>query len=261
MTERTRLEFTHQDRVARLTLASPKANIVDMGMIAELDAACGILSRRRDLVAVVVGADGPNFSFGASVEEHQPAHIERTLDALHALLRRIAELPAPTIAAVRGLCLGGGFELVLACDLLVVEEDAQLSLPEIKLGVFPPAASALLPARLGVARAAALVLTGGGLSGKAAGDCGLAARVVPRGTLDVAVQEWLDTDFLPRSPAALRIAATAVRADVRRALGAPLQELERLYLDELMKEPDAVEGITAFLEKRPPRWRPAITQP
>ncbi len=258
---RARLDFTHRDRVARLTLASPKANIVDAGMISELDAACEMLSQRRDIVAVVVGADGPNFSFGASVEEHQPAHIERTLEGLHTLLRRMTELPAPTIAPVRGLCLGGGFELVLACDLLIVEDDAQFALPEIKLGVFPPAGSALLPVRLGVARASALVLTGSGMSGRDARDCGLAARAVPKGTLDIAVQDWLDADFLPRSAAALRVAATAVRADVRRALGAPLHELERLYLDQLMKEPDALEGISAFLEKRPPRWRSAMTQP
>ena len=255
---KARLDFTHQGRVGRLTLASPKANIIDAAMIAELDAACETLSSRRDLVAIVVGADGPNFSFGASVEEHQPALIAQTLDGLHALLRRMTGLPAPTAAAVRGLCLGGGFELVLACDLLIAEEDAQFALPEIKLGVFPPAGSVLLPARIGVARAAALVLTGGGISGADAGDGGLAARVVARGSLDLALQDWLDADFLPRSPAALRYAAAAVRAEVRRALDAPLRELERLYLDQLMQEPDALEGLNAFLEKRPPRWRSTV---
>ena len=255
---KARLEFTHGDRVARLTLASPKANIIDAAMIAELDAACDVVARRRDLVAIVLGADGPNFSFGASVEEHQPALIARTLESLHGLLRRLMDLPAPTVAAVRGLCLGGGFELVLACDLVIAEEDAQFALPEIKLAVFPPAAAALLPVRLGAARAAALVLTASALSGARAGECGLAGRVAATGTLEPSLDEWLEADFMPRSPAALRFAAAAARAGVRRALNEPLQDLEHLYLDHLMKEPDAIEGINAFLEKRPPRWHSAV---
>jgi cyclohexa-1,5-dienecarbonyl-CoA hydratase len=254
---RARLDFTHQGRVARLTLAAPKANIIDVAMIGELDAACGVLAAHRGLVAIAVMADGPNFSFGASVEDHRPAQIERALAAFHGLLRRVAALPAPTIAAVRGLCLGGGWELVLACDLVVAEDDAQFGLPEITLGVFPPAASVLLPARAGAARASALVLTGASITGREAGAMGLAAQVVPTGNLETALDAWLESAFVPRSPAALRFAAVAARADIRRALHEPLQDVERLYLDQLMKEPDAAEGIQAFLEKRPPRWHSA----
>jgi len=146
---KTRLELRRDGCVAHVFLAAPKANVLDATMISELDTIFESLERRRDLCAIVLEADGPNFSFGASVAEHLPEQIEPALARLGALLRRVTAAPAPVIAAVRGQCLGGGLELVLACDLIVAEENAQLGVPEIRLGVFPPAASALLPARVG----------------------------------------------------------------------------------------------------------------
>jgi cyclohexa-1,5-dienecarbonyl-CoA hydratase len=195
--QKIRLEYTHQERVARITLAAPKANIVDRAMIRELDAAFSQVGS-RELNAIVLTADGPHFSFGASVQEHLPDQIAGTLQALHALLRRIYEAPAPVIAAVRGQCLGGGFELVLACDLILADKTAQFASPEIKLAVFAPAASALLPVRVGEAVASRLLLTGAALTAEEASRCGLVAKAVD--DLDGAVNEWLESDFLPRSP-------------------------------------------------------------
>ena len=253
--ERATLEFEHDGRVARVRLAAPKANILDRAMIADLDRICDALASRGGLVAIVVGAEGPHFSFGASVEEHLPGEIEVVLAELHALLGRFLELPAPTIAAIRGSCLGGGLELALACDLILAEEDARLGQPEIRLGVFPPAAAALLPARIGAGPAAELILTGSTWTGKKAAARGLASRTTPDGTLEEALSGWLADDFLDRSPAALAQAVRATRRALRRAVAEDLPQLERQYVDELMAEPDAVEGIRAFLEKRPPRWR------
>jgi cyclohexa-1,5-dienecarbonyl-CoA hydratase len=239
---------------ARLTLRAPKANILDAAMIASLESGLRAISTRSDLHAVVIDAEGPNFSFGASVEEHLPDRIALTLAALHGLIRRVLDAPTPTIAAVRGRCLGGGFELALACDLLIAEESAQLACPEIALGVFPPAASVLLPARIGAARAAALTVTGMPVTGREAAAMGLVTRVVADGTLDAAVEAWLNEAFLNRSTAGLKYAAVAARAGVRRAFDEGIAAAESLYLDRLMREPDAAEGIRAFLEKRQPRW-------
>jgi len=252
---KTKLEFDHDGQVARVVLAAPKANIVDQTMMAELEAAFDRLAARRDLKAIVLTGEGPNFSFGASVQEHLPEQISGTLTRLHALLRRIAEAPAPTIAAVRGQCLGGGFELALVCDLVLAEETAQLGCPEIQLGVFPPAASALLPVRIGAGPAAGLVLTGSTLTGTAAAAVGLVNRCAAPGQLEAVLADWLTADFLPRSACALRCAAMAVRRPLMHALEQDLPVLERLYLQDLMSEPDAAEGIRAFLEKRLPRWR------
>ena len=258
---RATLDLESDGRVARLRLAAPKANILDRAMIGDLERACDALAGRRGLVAIVVGAEGPSFSYGASVEEHLPGEIGAVLAELHALLRRWLELPAPTIAAIRGSCLGGGLELALACDLILAEEGARLGQPEIKLGVFPPAASALLPARIGAGLAAELVLTGSTWTGTRAAEIGLVNRVAPDGTLEQALAEWLEADFLDRSPAALAQAAKAARRPLRRAVNEELPRLERQYLEELMAQPDAEEGIRAFLEKRRPRWRTGEPSP
>ena len=241
-------------RVARVVLAAPKANVLDRAMIEELEAAFAQLALRRDLCAIIVAADGPHFSFGASVEEHLPEQIAAALPRLSNLLRTITSAPAPTIAAIRGQCLGGGLELVLACDLIVAEESAQLGVPEIKLAVFPPAAAALLPVRIGAANASLLALTGRSWNGVEAKQAGLVARVAATGALDDEVRALLEADFVSRSPAALRHAAAAMRLPIVHALRNDLPRLETLYLDELMREPDAAEGIRAFLEKREPRW-------
>jgi cyclohexa-1,5-dienecarbonyl-CoA hydratase len=251
---KVRVEFAHEDQVARIVLAAPKANIIDQTMMAELESAFDQLAARRDLKAIVLTGEGPNFSFGASVQEHLPEQISGTLTRLHALLRRIAEAPAPMIAAVRGQCLGGGLELALACDLVMAEDTAQLGCPEIQLGVFPPAAAALLPVRIGAGPTASLVLSGASVTGTAAAAIGLVNRTAAPGQLDTVLAQWLATDFLPRSPSALRYAAVAVRRPLVHALEQDLPALERLYLQDLMSESDAAEGIRAFLEKRPPRW-------
>ena len=210
-TNNVRLEFEHAEQVARVTLAAPKANIIDQAMMAGLESAFDQLAMRRDLKAIVIIGEGPHFSFGASVQEHLPEQIAETLARLHALLRQISKAAAPTIAAVRGQSLGGGLELALACDLILAEENAQLGCPEIQLGVFPPAGSALLPVRIGSGAAANLVLTGARIDGVAAATIGLVNRTAPAGELESTLTNWLATDFLPRSACALRCAAQAVR--------------------------------------------------
>ena len=251
-----RLAFTHDDHVAQIVLAAPKANILDREMIAELDAALAE-STAHPVTAIVLAADGPHFSFGASVEEHQPGKIDDTLRALHGLLRTVAHAPAPVIAAVRGQCLGGGFELVLACDLVIAETTAQFACPEIKLGVFAPAASALLPVKAGQALASRMLLGADSINGAEAATLGLVARAVASGELEAALERWLVAEFLPRSASSLGYACRAARLRVREALEHDLPMLEHLYLNELMTTPDAREGIRAFLEKRAPRWSSA----
>ena len=250
---KSRLDWTHGGRIARLVLASPKANILDRTMITELSSALDLCGERTPH-AIVISADGPHFSFGASVEEHLPEQIAGTLEALHGLLRQLAAAPAPTIAAVQGQCLGGGFELVLGCDLVLAEESARFACPEIKLGVFPPAASALLPAKVGAARAAALVISGGTIDAMEAAACGLVSRLAPAGQLEHELQRWLEADFLTRPAIALRCTAEAVRRPAQAALREELPAIERLYLETLMASKDPAEGIRAFLEKREPAW-------
>lgn len=248
------LSFEHEGHIARVALATPKANIVDQAMMAALAAAFEDLRNRPQLKVMILTAEGPHFSFGASVQEHLPEHVRNMLPRFSALLGKVLELPAVTLAAVRGQCLGGGFELALACDFIVAEEGAQFACPEIKLAVFPPAAAVLLPARVGVSRAAEVILTGAVWSAAQAASAGLIVQTAPQGQLEATVETWIREHLLARSPVALRYGARAARLPLRRALQQDLPQLERMYLDELMAESDAVEGLRAFIENREPHW-------
>ena len=249
-----KLSFEHDGQVARVALAAPKANIVDQATMAALAAAFEDLRNRPQLKVMVLTGEGPHFSFGASVQEHLPEQVRAMLPRFGGLLGQLLELPAVTLAAVRGQCLGGGFELALACDFIVAEEGAQFACPEIKLAVFPPAAAVLLPLRIGVSRAAELVLAGAALSTAQAAKAALTAQTAPQGQLEATVETWIRDHFLARSPVALRYGVRAARLPLRRALQEDLPQLERMYLDELMAEFDAVEGLRAFIEKREPQW-------
>ena len=118
-------------RLLRLRLNRPKANLVDAAMIAALDAAFAEHLGNGELGAVLLDAEGPHFSFGASVEEHLPAQCAAMLAGLHKLILRMVESPVPVLVAVRGQCLGGGLELALAGHLMFVAPESSLGQPEM----------------------------------------------------------------------------------------------------------------------------------
>jgi cyclohexa-1,5-dienecarbonyl-CoA hydratase len=239
-------------QLLRLRLARPKANVIDAAMIAALGHALTLHLDRADLLGALIDAEGPNFSFGASVEEHLPASCTTMLKSLHALLLRLVASPIPVLVAARGQCLGGGLELALAGTLLFIGPDARLGQPEIKLGVIAPAASCLLPERIGRAQADALLLSGRSVGAEEALALGLATAVAadPEG----AAIAWFKEYLAGKSAASLRRAQRAARLDLVERVRAKLARVEALYLDDLMATRDAVEGLEAFLAKRPPRW-------
>jgi len=239
---------------AAIRLFHPKGNIVTADMIAAVLQALEPMSQDPHLKLLTVEGAGADFSFGASIAEHAPGEIARVLPEAHALIYALLDFPAPTAAIVRGRCLGGGFEIALACDFIFAEESATFGLPEIALGVFPPTAAALLPARIGTARATSAILTGAAQASAAMAAVGLVETVCADGSIHEAVERWFATHLGTRSAAALRHATTAARFSLVRHARAVLPELERLYLSDLMATADAAEGIAAFLEKRPPRW-------
>lgn len=243
-------------RVA-LVIDRPRGNVLTRETLTELGEAIAVARADRVLRLLTIEGAGPDFSFGASVEEHRAASVGPTLAALHAVIRDLLDLPAPTAAIVRGRCLGGGLEVVLACDLVFAEAGATLGVPEVSLGVFPPAAAALLPARIGASRAAGVILSGGSRPAAWWRDAGLVECVADPGMLAAEVDAWYAAACARRSAVALGHAAQAARLTLRRAVLPALEELEHQYLDGLMASADAGEGIEAFLDKRAPRWRHA----
>jgi cyclohexa-1,5-dienecarbonyl-CoA hydratase len=244
--------FEAQDRLLRLRLARPKANLIDAAMIEALDAALSAHLSAPALTAILLDAEGPHFSFGASVEEHLPGQCRAMLAGLHRLLGRLIESPVPVLVAIQGKCLGGGLELALAGHLLFVAPDAELGQPEIKLGVFAPAASCLLPELIGLAQASDLLLSGRSITGTEAVTIGLAREASSEPA--AAALGYFAGHLQPKSATSLRYAVRAARLDFAARMTTKLALVERLYLEELMISRDAVEGLQAFLAKRPAHW-------
>jgi cyclohexa-1,5-dienecarbonyl-CoA hydratase len=240
---------------ADLTLAAPPLNILDIAMLREISDAFAAAQRDPEPPHVIVirGEGGRAFSAGASVPDHMPETVGEMLDAFHAAIRAIPRLPSIVIASVRGHCLGGGWELASACDLVIASETATFGQPEIDLACIPPVAAALYPSIVGRHRAAEIVLLGGKFSARDAHAMGLVNAVVPDDALDAAVSRWADT-LCAKSRAALSIAKRALAIGAANTEEDALGACERLYLDELVQTADMSEGIHAFMEKRRPRW-------
>jgi cyclohexa-1,5-dienecarbonyl-CoA hydratase len=237
----------------RLRLNRPKANLVDAAMIAALDAALERNGGNGQLNAVILDAEGPHFSFGASVEEHLPGQCAAMLAGLHGLMRRMIEFPVPLLVAVRGQCLGGGLEVALAGHLMFVAPDAVIGQPEMKLGVFAPAASCLLPELIGPARSLDLLVSGRSITGNEAAAIGIAHQAAA--DPEHAALAYFEEHLKPKSASSLRHAVKAARLDYITRVVDKIRAVERLYLDELMATRDAVAGLEAFIAKRPPQWQ------
>ena len=236
----------------RLRLARPKANLIDAQMIAALSGVFQSYRSNANLLAALIDHEGPHFSFGASVEEHLPAQCEQMLRGLHALLEQMLAWPRPILVAIGGQCLGGGLELALAGHLLFAAPDARLGQPEMKLGVFAPAASVLLPLRIGAARAEDLLYSGRAIDAPTALAWGLVNDVGPEPASRAL--EYFGKHLADKSAASIALAVRAAREPFAELARARLDDVEALYLEKLMATRDANEGLQAFLEKRQPRW-------
>jgi cyclohexa-1,5-dienecarbonyl-CoA hydratase len=239
--------------VARVSLSGGKGNVLTRAAIADLASVFLELGEDKSVHAILLTAEGKSFSYGASVPEHAPGEVGRMLPEFCALFRAISATRLPVIAAVRGKCLGGGLELALAAHRIIVAEDAELGFPEVTIGVFPPVAAALLPLRVSQPVVDRLVVLGDIVRGTDAVAMGLADECAPAVSVETRALLWAER-YRELSGVAVRFATRASRTAWDEALGARLDRLEHLYLDELMATADAREGIAAFLERRPPRW-------
>ena len=237
----------------RLRLNRPKANLIDREMTAAVDAALSAHLDHPRLAGVLIDAAGEHFSYGAAVAEHLPDQVAQMLAEFHRLIRRMVASPVTILTAVRGQCLGGGLELALAGHLIFAAPEAKLGQPEIKLGVFAPAASCLLPELIGPARALELLVSGRSISGAEAAAIGLVKEAA--GDPEQAALGYFHESLATKSASALRHAVRAARLDYAARIDVKLAAVERLYLDELMATRDPIEGLEAFLAKRQPTWK------
>jgi cyclohexa-1,5-dienecarbonyl-CoA hydratase len=245
-----RQDVSTDGSVHTITIDSAPGNVIDIAMCERLRPAIAEAAASTDGKVLVLRGSGKHFSFGASVEEHLPDKAAEMLAALGGVIRDLVGFPYPTMAGVQGSCLGGGLELVMACGIVIAEQGAILANPEIQLGVMAPAATALFTGRA----AEDLLLTGRSFTADEAHMMGIVNAVTATGSLDEAVDSFVEQHFVPRSALALRVATKTLRARRIVEVEQRLDEAERAYLDELLPTHDGVEGIKAFMDKRKPEW-------
>jgi enoyl-CoA hydratase/carnithine racemase len=249
-------ELVRAERVARalvLTLDHPPVNVLSRAVLDALAERLDAAEQDEAIRAVVLtSAAEKAFAAGANIREMAPMGSEEAF--VHggrgqAITRRIERLPLPVIAAVHGVCLGGGCEVALACDFIIASEDAQFGQPEINLGVMPGwGGTRRLPRRIGAARARRWILTGRSVSAAEAHAAGLVDQVVARGEL-LPRSLTLAEELASKPPLAIAAAKYALLNSIDPGIEAGLAyELElwaRLFGTEGQRE-----GMQAFLEKR-----------
>lgn len=248
------VQFHPGPRVATIVLNRPPLNIINLEMLHELDGAWSEIEALKAQVAVISGAGDRAFSAGVDVADHAPGKIENLLETFHRLVLRIRRSDCVSIAAVHGYALGGGAELASICDLVIAADSARIGQPEISLGCYPPIAIAYLPGAIGFHKATEMVLTGEPLSAVDAERLGMINKVVPQDRLTDEIDVYVDK-LLTKSSAVLALAKRALRDATGHDFEEALDRAQELYIRELTKTEDMVEGMNAFLEKRPPAWR------
>lgn len=249
------IQFKIEPPIARIVLNRPPLHILDLMTLEELQSALNWARGNPQFkVLILTGSGNKAFSAGVDIKDHLPNQVEAMIRKVHEVVDTLSQIEAVTLAVVNGMALGGGCELVACCDLAIAASEAIFGQPEIKLGVFAPVASALLPHQIGYKKAFELLLTGDPISAHEAKEVGLVNQVVPFEQLEKATTDLINR-LIDKSTVVLKLAKQALVCGAKSPWRETLPALETLYLNTLMKTHDAEEGLKAFLEKRQPMWK------
>jgi cyclohexa-1,5-dienecarbonyl-CoA hydratase len=244
-----------KDSMGIITLNREPLNVLNIAMMKEINQALDAL-REAKIKLLLFKATGKAFSAGVDVGEHLGDQVVEMIEVFHGIFRRLDALPAISIASVQGAALGGGCELALYCDLVIASEKAKFGQPEIQVGVFPPIAALIFPRIAGRKKALELVLSGETIGAQEALSLGMINKIVPVEALEEELGKFCGK-FLGLSGLVLTLTKKAFNAGLMDPSAQGLKEVEKIYLQELMKTKDAEEGLKAFLEKRKPVWKEA----
>jgi cyclohexa-1,5-dienecarbonyl-CoA hydratase len=231
-----------------IDLDRPPANVIDLGLASGIRSAIQKASAAGGELLLLRG-EGRHFCAGVDIADHIPERIETMLRSFHGLIQELLDFPGVTVACVQGACLGGGLEVALACDLVVVADDAQLGFPEIDLACFPPVAATWLPDLVGTAAAADWILTGRRFSGREALARGLVCRSVPARELSSEGRRLVEG-----LQAKSRSARAAALGLLRRPKRLSLSEAEEAYR-RLSGSEDLRRAVARYLAARPAKER------
>ncbi len=243
-----------KDGVATLTLNRAPLNWLSIEMMEEINTFFEGLLKEKSLKLLVIQAAGKAFSVGVEVADHLGDLAPKMIDIFHRMFRLMDALKVPSLAVVNGSALGGGCELALYCDMVIATEKSKFGQPEIQVGVFPPIAALVFPRLIGRKKAMELILTGDTISAQEALTLGLINKVVPEASLGQEVNAFVEK-FTKLSGLVLKLTKEATLAGLNDDMDKGLKAIEKIYLNQLMKSQDAMEGLKAFIEKRKPIWK------
>lgn len=243
-----------KDGVATLTLNRAPLNWLSIEMMEEINTFFEGLLKEKSLKLLVIQAAGKAFSVGVEVADHLGDLAPKMIDIFHRMFRLMDALKVPSLAVVNGSALGGGCELALYCDMVIATEKSKFGQPEIQVGVFPPIAALVFPRLIGRKKAMELILTGDTISAQEASALGLINKVVSEASLGQEVNAFVEK-FTKLSGLVLKLTKEATLAGLNDDMDKGLKAIEKIYLNQLMKSQDAMEGLKAFIEKRKPTWK------
>jgi enoyl-CoA hydratase/carnithine racemase len=245
--------------VATITLnRGDRYNALSMPMIIALEGAIDALEQDAAVRAVVIAAQGKGFCAGHDLKElraHPDLGWQRELfDACGRMMQKLTALPQPVVARVHGIATAAGCQLVSMCDLAVAVDTAHFALPGVNVGVFCSTPAVGVARNIARKRVMEMLLTGEMIDAPTALSWGLVNRVVPLAELDAAIRQFTDI-IVARSPAVIALGKRAFYGQVDRGMADAYESAGESMACNLL-EPDAAEGIDAFLGKRPPSWQP-----
>jgi cyclohexa-1,5-dienecarbonyl-CoA hydratase len=247
--------FEIKEDIAFLTINRPPLNILNIPTMEEINDALISFAGNKDVKAVVISGSGKKaFSAGVDVVDHTEDKVEKMVQVFHDVFRNLSKLDQVTVAALRGLTLGGGCEIAIFCDLIFAADNSKIGQPEIKLSVFPPIALLMLPRLVGLKKASELLLTGKIIEAQEAEQIGLINKVVPLASFDSELQSFIQP-FTELSLVGLKYSKKGISLGLETNFLEGLEKIEKIYLEELMTSKDAHEGLKAFIEKRKPLWK------
>ncbi|MDP8240939.1 MAG: enoyl-CoA hydratase/isomerase family protein [Candidatus Hatepunaea meridiana] len=237
-----------------IIINNPPVNILTGDVMVEMIEALKDAARNKDYRVVVLKGEGKAWSAGADVSEHLPDKFRDMLNVFSRLCELIREYPLPIIAAVNGMCLGGGCEVAAMCDFIIASEKAKFGQPEIKVGVLPPAAASHFADKYGLATALEIILTGDVFDAETSQRMGLVTKLVSVDAFEEEVDKFT-ARLTGNSREVLRLAKLATLKGFELDPREAIKKVDEIYRNRLMSTHDAVEGLTAFTEKRKPEWK------
>jgi len=247
--------FETKDNKAFLTINRPPMNILNIATMEEVNDVLTSLRENKDIKVLVISSTGEKaFSAGVDVTDHTEDKVERMLQVFHNIFRNMSTLDQVTIAALKGLTLGGGCEIAIFCDLAIAADNLKIGQPEIKLSVIAPIALLILPRLIGLKKTSELLLTGKIIEAAEAEQIGLINKAVPLASFDTELENFIQP-FTELSLVGLKFSKKGINLGLETSFLEGLEKIEKIYIDELMVSEDAHEGLKAFMEKRKPLWK------